>query len=341
MRPLTPQHFGEWINLLIPVTRWSIISVMKSSFSCRGISAASRILFFAIVQAMMPSSSCTEEFPFPAPEGHLRIVTWNIELLGVREPLRNDAQLQALAERINGFDAAAIALQEIFDEVTFEDLRSRLGENWVAMAGVSENVLLYDTNKVEMLEGGILSELSDSGDPYPRATLWQPVTGVFRKAGANAKPFRIIGIHCQWDNASVRAVEGDWLRLKTIEYLEDPRAVHEIVCLGDTNGTVRQSDGFMGAPNPQLSEGGYLSYLNKENGDVTFILGTRLDHIFVTEQMKPRLAKETCFVIRPSHYGETNTQFRETYSDHFPVFIDIEAGAIPQDTGTSDWPLYP
>jgi hypothetical protein len=92
--------------------------------------------------------------------------------------------------------------------------------------------------------------------------------------------------------------------------------------LGDFNG----EPGF--PPHPQLQEGNYLHLLPKENGDNTGVMGYYpLDHCYVTQDTKDKLPKQSTFVIRPEHYGETPEEFHATYSDHCPIFIDLKPDA--------------
>lgn len=63
--------------------------------------------------ALFCGSVSAQSFPVEPAAGHLRILSWNIELLGNRNPPRSDDQLLALAARLLGFNAAVIAVQEI------------------------------------------------------------------------------------------------------------------------------------------------------------------------------------------------------------------------------------
>jgi hypothetical protein len=68
----------------------------------------------------------------------------------------------------------------------------------------------------------------------------------------------------------------------------------------------------------------FLYLLPKENGDVTVVHGAnKLDWIYITPELRNRVAKNSCFVIRPHHYKESEAEFKENYSDHFPIFVDL------------------
>ena len=259
------------------------------------------------------------EYVFPTPGGQIKIVCWNIEFLGWRTPLRTQAQINMLADRISTFDAAVLALQEITDGSILTDISCQLGSSWQTYHTGADNALLYDEAKVEMLSVEMMDSLSNPPyTNYPGDWWRRPVSGVFRPIGGT-KSFRVIGIHCHWNDAAIRAQEGTWLRSKIIELLEDPGETHEIFLIGDFNGNPPS-----GSPHPQLLIGDELSLLPKENGDVTSTLGIgKIDWFYVTQPVIQKLRKFSTFVIRPEHYGETPVEFEATYSDHLPVFSNI------------------
>ncbi|MFP6583467.1 MAG: hypothetical protein VCD00_13060, partial [Candidatus Hydrogenedentota bacterium] len=80
---------------------------MKHFFVCTTLFAVSLI---GIHDA---SAQDEGEFPFAPAVDHLRLVTWNIEILGKRNPVRTEEQLLAIAARIATFDPAVVAIQEI------------------------------------------------------------------------------------------------------------------------------------------------------------------------------------------------------------------------------------
>jgi endonuclease/exonuclease/phosphatase family metal-dependent hydrolase len=251
-----------------------------------------------------------------------RILSWNIEFLGTREPPRSQAQHDAIAQRILSFDAAVLALQEIYDGSVLEYIRSQMGASWQIYHTWGENALLYDTNKVEMLSLEMLTNLNNppyTAYPWTWAT---PVSGIFRPVRMYAEPFRVIGLHCHWNDVDIRTAEGIWLRTKIAEFLADPDEPNDIILLGDLNGAPGTP------PHPQLQEGNILYLLPKENGDITHVNDrSQIDHCYVTQDANDKLPKHSAFVIRPEYYGETPLQFDETYSDHYPVFIDLKPSA--------------
>lgn len=267
----------------------------------------------------------------------IRILSWNIEFLGARNPPRTQEQIDALARRILTFDAAILALQEITVVSVLEDIRSQLGSSWKIYHSGVENALLYDENKVEPLSLETLNNLDNPPyTPYPGANHRRPVSGVFRPVGMYAEPLRVIGVHCRWGGSAydhIRIAESIWLRTKIIELLENPDESKDIVLLGDFNWRVDSTFDYT------LQEGKILHRIPKENET-----WSPPDHCYVTQGAKDKLPKQSAFVIRPEHYRETSTQFEETYSDHYPIFIDFQPEILTysvEDFETNNFYRFP
>jgi endonuclease/exonuclease/phosphatase family metal-dependent hydrolase len=257
----------------------------------------------------------------PPEDSTRRLMSWNIEFLGAREPPRTQAQHDAIAQRILTFGASVLALQEITDPSVLDYIRGQMGSSWrIYYEAGNENALLYDLNKVQMLSTEVFSYLnSPPYSYYPGAWHRRPVSGVFRPVGMYTEPFRVIGVHCHWSDYDIKIQEGIWLRDKIIEFLQDPQEPHEIILLGDLNG------GPGSAPHPQLQDGNYLYLLQKGNGNITSTDGvSQIDHCYVTQDAWNRLPVKFSFVVRPEYYEEMPEQFDETYSDHYPDFIDFK-----------------
>jgi len=298
------------------------------------------------------SVHATDEFPYPTPEGYLRILSWNIEFLGERTPPRTQEQHNAIASRMLTFDAAVMALQEIADQSVLEYIRGRMGANWRIFfpEGGHETTLMYDTNKVELLQGEMWDDLRNA--PYADGPhCFQPspaVTGVFRSVhGTNPQPFRVICVAIRWGwttpEDDIKKNEGRALRRKIVELLNTPGEPREIFLIGDMNGDPDNIDTSMWGPHPTLAEGYTLLRLPKENGNGTTVVPPvwemGIDHCYVTHEAKDFLAKPSAFVIREEYYGEDWQQFEETYSDHNPIFTDYRYHDVPP-ARAAYWELY-
>jgi endonuclease/exonuclease/phosphatase family metal-dependent hydrolase len=289
---------------------------------CRKILIALFSFFLMMLFFMTTPISPKDLFPFKTPNGHIRIVSWNIEFLGNRKPRRTEKQKQAIAERIRTFDAAILVLQEILRPAVLNDIKTALGPSWkVHSSWWQNNAILYDTNKVETLSLEYLKYrkqgTKSTKTKWPGPWYRKPISGVFRTLDIKANTFRIIGVHCHWEKTEMRIAEGEWLRSLIIELIKNQHKSNDIVLLGDFNGAPGKP------PHPSLQEGGYLHLLPKENGDTTHVSGKYLDYVYVSQFLESKLRKKVCFVIRPEHYNENYVQFDNIYSDHFPVFVDV------------------
>jgi endonuclease/exonuclease/phosphatase family metal-dependent hydrolase len=325
IRPSVPTAIRSAITQLLLPTH--LMPSIRSSFIAFNVIFQMRTVPVWAIILVFAAVCVGESFPYSSPEGQIRIVSWNIEKLGDREPPRTPEQLSLLAQRMLTFDAAIFALQEIYVGSVLDTVRSHMGPSWKAYYGGVEYAFLYDETKVELLSAEVIIRLSNPPfTVYPRSDFKNvrvPITGVFRPVGG-AGPFRVIVDH--FTGVPYISEEGTWVRLKIIEYLEDVYETDEIFLMGDYNG----SPGT--APCNELHEGDILSTLPKENGNNTSAIGNfPIDWFDVTKAAKERVPKQSTFVIRPQYYGETDAEFEATYSDHFPVFADIKISFSTQN----------
>jgi len=333
-------------------------------------------MFIAIGLTAFRDAAAQDEgvFPFDPAAAHLRLVAWNIELLGRRNPLRSEEQLLEIAARIDTFDAAVVAVQEITfesDQVVprerpaLDTVVNALG--WQTAIGDWNNGFIYDPAKVELLERVTLEQLryppySTFYDDYPN---WQidfgprgapfghenslPELAIFRAVDGRSQPFCAISTHFYFgsDYEFMRAYEGAALKLYMDERYADLTFTPAIYLMGDFNA---RPDA--GSPHDELQAGYPLNYIAKENTTNTTAvgIGAELDHVYTTDDAYWTISTELAFVIRPSHYGELSVEFEATYSDHTPVFVDalplpfvspihVDDAAAEPGLGTAEAPL--
>lgn len=215
------------------------------------------------------------QWPYPTPDGQLRLMAWNIEFLNTRSPPRTPGQLDLLTQRIAGFDASVMALQEISQVSVLQGIAANLGPTWsIVSTPGQENALLYDESKLTLVSGGTLANLS--GSPYtgyPGAGHRRPISGVFEPVGGG-DPFRVIGVHCHWSSSTTREAEGQWLYEQTVQFLNTADEPKDIFVLGDYNGVPGLPPLIPHSPpHSTLLQGGVLQLLPKENGRGTSVLG--------------------------------------------------------------------
>lgn len=270
--------------------------------------------------------------PPPTPPGQLRIVSWNIEFLNTRTPPRTAEQLQALAARMAGFNAAVFCLQEIVEKDVLEQVIAMASPSWRGIYWDSQDAIVYDATKVVLVKSELLEFLAsppyctydmDYPDsvyvPFPADRI--PVTAVFRSA-LGSETFRVISYHGHWASQICREYEGLALNRYVTELLAAPNETHRIFIIGDYNGQP-------GAPpEAQLTTDDLMIAVPSENGDLTSAdTVSSIDHITGTPEAMALIPDESLFVVRPRFYGETNRDFRNTYTDHLPLLMEI---ALPE-----------
>lgn len=178
---------------------------------------------------------------------------------------------------------------------------------------------MYNTDKLEIIEAP--KHWPDLGDaPYPSVGSRPPVTVVFKAVGGSYS-FRAIGIHIEPYDALVKVAQAQWLNDKIQVLLNDPGETHNIILCGDYNPGVDHQAGVLKV----FDDGGIIFDVPKENGPVTAWgdTGKESDFFTVTLSCMEKIKGGTCYVNDPEEFGETYVEFEETYSDHYPVFIDV------------------
>ena len=261
------------------------------------------------------------QWPYPTPEGYTRVMAWNIEFLNTRTPPRTPEQLDLLTQRIAGFDASVLALQEISQQSVLQDIAADLGPTWRIVTG-GLNTLLYDESKLALVSGGPLANLSAPPyTPYPRGVL--PISGVFEPVGGG-EAFRVIGVHCHPGSSTTREAEGQWLRDRVLEFLDTPGEPEDIFVLGDYNGRPG------GPPHPTLQQGGDLGLLPKRYGPgIGGFPSYDVEHCSGTRRALDRVDMGSVLLIRATDYGETWAHFEATYSDSYPNLVDVADVLVP------------
>ncbi len=258
----------------------------------------------------------------------LRLGAWNLEHFGSRnDPPRTEADVQAIADYIRGLDVQVLAVSEINGDKPLRDLVRRIGSGWKYVVGTSGQVgqdgqvapgILWDDSRVEMLGAGELVALggqSVSGPVFHRLPL---VAGFRDRAGG--PDFRVLAVHLKAGRAPEdrerREAEARRLRGFLEELVSDPEEDKDIIVLGDFN------HGFVGPEADILTEGGFASLL-KGRGRSIIHFDSQIDHALqlgTFEEVRGR-----SFSVHNKEGLRDTAQWRQRYSDHFPVSVELEA----------------
>jgi endonuclease/exonuclease/phosphatase family metal-dependent hydrolase len=283
------------------------------------------IIFFM----MLPLTILAKTKPFKVPNKCIRVMTWNIQFLGNREPLRTDKELGLMAKRIKSWDASVIALQEIQSRKRIQDLVKLLGKSWRVNpeAGWTpekkhrgETCLIWNTKKVKCLK----HQSHSMGYKYKNRP---PFSGAFLPLNKESEPFIVISNHAYPGGNEAadthRQWQGTFYRKLVLEMLKVDANPKSILLVGDFNGEPGASPHNTIQPE---SEPLKLHLLKKsDDGGTCVDVKEDIDHIYVTDSTMKRLCEKKSHVIRPTLYNETRKTFNQVYSDHLPVFVDIKA----------------
>ena len=149
---------------------------------------------------------------------HIRIVSWNIEHLGRRSPIRTTAQRKLVGERMLDMDAVIFLLQEIKSDNAFSTVVSQMNElssdNWVSYRNNKQNALVYNASKLEIIEAP--NHWTKSDYPHHSTSSRPPGTVVFKAIGS-ISPIRVIGIHIDPYHEQTKIAQANWLNEKILD----------------------------------------------------------------------------------------------------------------------------
>jgi len=296
---------------------------------------------FATLFAALPASAQTTAPP-------LRIGTWNLEFLGDpanhrdKVPPRDDADLAAIGAYVRGLGVAVLAVQEVCSEVPLGKVAAAAGPSWNLVLGTTGGWddgitaqrigFLFDTARVELLSA---EELRDFPQRLEDVPIFHriPVTACFRDKRSGCD-FRAVTVHLKAsmkpDDLKKRKLEAtvlrDWLLLLENGKRED----QDIVVLGDFNST------YDADPETVLEGAGAVRYLRPATPTPTIMhFPEPIDQIAPSSRFQEIAAKT--FAVHGPAAGVDRDAWRKTYSDHFPVTVDLECNG--DDDPTAEFSL--
>ena len=262
----------------------------------------------------------------------LRLGAWNLEHFGSRnDPPRTDEDVQAIADYIRDLDVQVLAVCEINGEKPLQDLVKRIGPDWKFVLGTSGNVgqegqvapgVLWDDSRVDMLGAGELSELSEHGESglvFHRA----PVVAAFRDR-AGGPDFRVVSVHLKAgrspEDFDRRTAEGKSLRAHLEKLVSEENEDDDIVVLGDFNHdpSAGEADAW--------TDGGFAKFLSG-GGRSIIHFDRQIDHAVPLGTFEE--IRVGSFEIHNRDGLRDTKTWRNTYSDHFPVTVQLQA--LPDD----------
>ncbi len=262
----------------------------------------------------------------------LRLGAWNLEHFGTRsDPPRTGEDMQALADYIRDLDVQVLAVCEINGEKPLQELTKRIGPDWKFVVGRSGTLgqdgqvatgLLWDNSRVEMLGAGELTELASrlpSGLVFHR----QPVVGAFRDR-AGGPDFRVISVHFKAgrtpEDFERREAEARSLRQYLEKLVADQSEDDDIVIMGDFNHDPSAGEADL------LTDGAFAQFLVGRGRSIIHF-DRQIDHAVPLGTFEE--IKEKSFTVHNRDGLRDPQKWRNRYSDHFPVTVELEA--LPDD----------
>lgn len=259
----------------------------------------------------------------------LRIGTWNLEQLGLRQPPRTAADEQAIADRIRELAVGVLAVQEVDGPAPLRRLTHDLGPTWDFVIGSTGQLsnddrisvgFVYDRSRVELLQSEELLQLPRTAGRLPIFHR-VPVTAVFRTVDGGLD-FRAVTVHLKAsrgaDNEAKRVAEVTALAGWIDHLRERDGEDRDLVVLGDFNHTY-------GAPADQaFTSHCPITYLHPQQPAPTIIhFDDPIDMIAVTPELKDEVIANS-MTVHGADAQRDKQAWRKTYSDHVPVTVDLD-----------------
>ncbi len=289
----------------------------------------------------------------------LDIVTWNIEWFGdesnspaAGDPMSDTIQKEAVKSVILELDADIYTVQEIADDVLFEQMVNELpGYDYVLSTavsrpndpGVKQKIgFIYNTSTVSPVSTKILLEsihpLYNGGDDsalvgYPSTTDRFYASGRLPflmtadiTVGGETEQYNIVALHAR-ANGSSQAQNRYDMRKYDVEVLKDSLDANypsvNLILLGDYNDDVDETVADVATTITTYEEYSddtinynIVSRALSDDGFRSFVFRENMiDHISVTDELNDNYIDESVRV----HYEFYDNQYTNTISDHFPV----------------------
>jgi endonuclease/exonuclease/phosphatase family metal-dependent hydrolase len=271
-------------------------------------------------------------------ERAFRVGTWNLEFLGAdgnfrnNLPLRTPADHAAIGRKIRELGVAVLAVQEINDEASLRAVAAGAGPTWDLVLGTTglwddgktaQRIgFLYDRAQVDLLHAEELLEL-------PREFEGQkifhrvPVTACFRHLPTGCD-FRLVTVHLKAGPkpADAHKRRGEALALSAwLDALQQrPGEDPDILLLGDFNST------YATEPQQLFERAGLRRYLPQPVASPTIQhFPEPIDQIVVGRGFAE--VRPSTYAVDSDHDGMAPQAWRQIYSDHFPVTVELRAAS--------------
>jgi endonuclease/exonuclease/phosphatase family metal-dependent hydrolase len=312
-----------FVLCLIGLLAYAALQYQRARDSGRTTDATSRGSRPPAVPTAKPEAKTT-----PAPvskPAELRVMTWNLEWFqDPRHGPADDArQYQSVKQILQESGMSLIGVVEIASQPDFERL---LGE----LKGYSGLLSTYKSpQKVGLIYANTQFELTESRELTEVASAGRSPLEVSLRRRWDGLPLCVIVIHAKAmaDLKSYRKRAAFAEELKA--YLDRERAAVPLIILGDFNDLLSGSI-TAGMPSPYqnfVDDPAYFAatrVLNTEpKGENSGSWGKTIDHIMVSDELGPRVKKDSADVLQKELRARF-TKYTRNVSDHYPVTLTLK-----------------
>ncbi|MDT0677497.1 DUF5689 domain-containing protein [Autumnicola musiva] len=307
-----------------------------------------------------PGSDISRDLTFDA-------VTWNIEWFGdeANSPAASsensdEVQKEAVKEILLGLDADVIAVQEISDEVLFDEMISEMsgydyilsdatsypdspGGQKVGFVYKTETVSVNSTRAMfkslhpfyDGSDSGLLTDYPADVDRFYASGRLPFLMNAEVSINGTTSNINFIALHAR-ANSSAGPLNRYEMRKYDVEVLKDSLdsnyANEQVMILGDYNDDVDET-----VADISTTVSSYVEYVNdaEDYTVLTAVLSEQgyrsyafnndvIDHITVTDELDGNYIEGSARV----HYEFYNSDYTYTASDHFPVSVRLQLEAL-------------
>lgn len=277
----------------------------------------------------------------PAQEAsRLRVGTWNLEQFGRRQPPRTPEDLAAIAAYARDtMRVDVLAFQEVDGAPAMRELVAALGADWQFVIGTTGQIggdagqisvgFLWNDRRVELVQAEELMQLPREADGLPIFHR-VPVSAVFR-ARDGGIDFRAITVHLKANgypekkqsDVDKRMLEAFHVLGHVRELLARDGEDRDVLVLGDFN------HGFDDPAYGVFTQGGTLRYLRTKGDPSTLYYDNfrnrPIDHVAITGDLDEEYVADSRRVHGTLDDPHKRDDWKQRYSDHAPVTIDLDS----------------
>lgn len=303
----------------------TLFTILSASFACSQC---------GMTDAPVETAEPTGESP------RVRLGTWNLEHFGSRNPARTDADIEKIARFIVELRVDVLAVQEINGPKPLARLMAHLGDDYRFCLGTTGGFrrtfisvgFIWNRKRIELVQCEEMRDFPSRKDGLPIFHR-KPVNAVFR-ARSGGLDFRAITVHLKASrgkqNEAKRRAEATVLHDYILKLYSDPDEDRDIVVIGDFNHT------YNAPAHAAFRAGEVVHYLGKRTTPTIIWFDDPIDQIAVAAGFREEIVDNSFQVhngtvdyrnpaLTKEQLEAAEKNFQASYSDHFPVTVDLDA----------------